>query len=269
MLAQVVVTGSTTTTVTLGPSGLSGRPDGSLYPHGQRGHPWQREAAGDADTRGYTHEYNHLHHDARSRREPPTLFRAALGVSGTHSITANFVTSDTNFIGSTGSVSQVVSATATTLSIAPSIAASAVDQPVAFTITLTPALSGSSLPKGIVTLTDAFTGNPICSQTVAADGTVPSCSTSFLAPGSHTVTAAYASSDGNFTRSTSSPVTITVTAAPTSVVVSSISPSPSSVNQSISFSALVTPAFSAIGLTAPNRLRCLLNRDNFHLHALL
>ena len=178
----------------------------------------------------------------------------------THMIVATY-SGDKNFnTSSSGTYMQVIAAGATKLAIVPNITSSQVDQPVVFAITLTGVPSGASSLAGTVTLTDGSTSKPICStSTVAADGTVPSCTTNFLAPGSHPVTAVYTNSSGNFTNSTSTTSTISVTAATTTVALPAIvpvsggtqQPNTSSVNQQLNFSSVVTPTYSDTGFTIP------------------
>jgi hypothetical protein len=119
---------------------------------------------------------------------------------------------------STSSVlSQVVQkANSSTALTAP--AAANLNQSVTFTATVTSSTSG--IPTGTVNFMLGAT--QLGSASVNASG-VAAFSTSTLAAGSHTITAAY-SGDGNFTLSTSSGVTVVVTAPGFSLGASALSP---------------------------------------------
>jgi hypothetical protein len=184
---------------------------------------------------------------------------AVLPTAATHTIVATFTPSNTNFQAATSSVlNQVVNPGTTTTVLAASPSTSTVDQPVAFTATITPSTSGVTNPTGKVSFSYVQAGTTIllCStqQTVKTVGSVTSaaCTAPFPAASTYTVTAAYTSGDPNFTGSTAPPLSQIVNASGTSVTVSTPSPSPSSVNQPVSFSAVVTPtSVTDTGLTLP------------------
>jgi hypothetical protein len=167
-----------------------------------------------------------------------TFSTSSLGV-GTHNITAAYG-GDTNFTGSTSNtVAQSVTnkpATSTTTTIASSVNPSVSGQPVTFTATV----SGSGgTPSGTVTFFDG--SNSLGSQTLS--GGTASITVSSLSVGAHSITASYGG-DSTFAASTSSVLQQTVnpvsTITPTTVAVTS-SANPSTVGQSISFTATVTP----------------------------
>jgi VCBS repeat protein/Big-like domain-containing protein len=184
---------------------------------------------------------------------------AALPAAGTHTIVATFTPSNTNFQTATsGVLNQIVNADATTATVIASPSASTVDQPVTFTVTITPSFSGATHPKGTVSFSYVLGGTTIvlCStpQFVKTSGSTSSatCTAPFPAASTYTVTAAYTSGDGNFLGSTAAPLTQTVNASSTSVTVSTPSPTPSSVNQTVSFTAVVAPiSVTDTGLTLP------------------
>ena len=184
---------------------------------------------------------------------------ATLLTQGTHTIVATFTPSNNNFQTAASSVlNQSVSAGTTTVALVSSSNPSAVDQSVTFTATVAPSPAGTTNPTGKVTFGYTQNGSAVvlCSiaQAVRTVGSVTSaaCSAPLTAAGTYTVTATYASGDANFTGSTSTPLSQTVNAAGTTVTVSTPIPSPSTVNQSVSFSAVVAPvSVTDTGLTLP------------------
>ena len=116
-------------------------------------------------------------------------------------MTAAYTRSDTNFTGSSGTVSQMVTATSTTTAVALSLpSGSDVNQSVTFTATVTPGISGQGHPQGSVTFTQ---GTTTLRTAVALSGGWHGVLTpSPMDVGSpFTVTATYTSSDTNFTGS--------------------------------------------------------------------
>ncbi|MGB2900514.1 MAG: Ig-like domain repeat protein [Candidatus Acidiferrum sp.] len=132
---------------------------------------------------------------------------------GGHSITATY-NADTNFTTSTaGSVSQTVNQAATTTAItAHTPNPSVVGQSVTVNFSVTPVLPGSGTPTGNVTVSDGL--GDTCTATAAA-GT---CSITFPAVGTKTLSAVYAG-DTNFTGSTSANAPHTVNAAATTTTI--------------------------------------------------
>ncbi len=141
-----------------------------------------------------------------------TFSTSSLAV-GTYSITASYG-SDSNFAASTSSAvpltvsaSPVTIATTTTLTASSSTAAPGTN--LTFAALVAP-VSGSGTPSGSV----AFSDGTAQLGTGTLDGTgKASYSTSSLAAGPHSITASY-SGDTNYSASVSSPVSVTVTAAP-------------------------------------------------------
>jgi hypothetical protein len=122
---------------------------------------------------------------------------------GTHSITAVY-SGDTNFAGSSSpALSQAVNQASSTTFVVSSVNPSALGQTVIFTATVKPANSGT--PTGTVTFND---GTAVLG-TGKLSGGKAKLSTSALALGSHSITAAYGG-DANFTASTSATLTQTV-----------------------------------------------------------
>ncbi len=165
----------------------------------------------------------------------PVVFLKA----GTHTLTATYG-GDSNFAGGTAGTSAVtVNATSTTTTLSPAVT-SPVNTPVTFTATITPAFTGTALPTGTVTFTNTSAAPPVtlCTQTIAADGTVPACVYTFSSAGQFTVKASY-SGDSNFGAS-STTVSQTISAGSTAIALAS-SLIQSSVNQPITLTAAFTP----------------------------
>ncbi|HVS44717.1 MAG TPA: Ig-like domain-containing protein, partial [Candidatus Dormibacteraeota bacterium] len=139
---------------------------------------------------------------------------SALAV-GAHSITAAY-SGDAAFNTSTSSVlTETVTQASTTTALQSSTAGSVFGQEVDLTATITPANGGS--PSGTVTFMDGATalGSP-----VAISGGTAVLATTTLPVGAHSITADY-NGDGSFLTSTSSTVSVTVTQATTSTVLTS------------------------------------------------
>lgn len=172
----------------------------------------------------------------------------AFAAQGTFNVTATYTSGDTNFSTSTSTaISQGVGAGATAVVLSSSPPASVINQPVTFTATIN-TNSGSTAPQGTMVYTDTLTNKVLCSVALTPSGSVPACTFAFPALGTHTITAAYTSSNANFSNATSSVLSEAVTQASTTTSVVS-APNPSNVNQSVAFTATVTPAFS--GATNP------------------
>ncbi len=141
--------------------------------------------------------------------------------AGAHSVSAQYL-GDGNFIGSASpAVSQVVGQASTTTSLAASPVTSVFGQLVTFTATVSALAPGSETPTGTVTFLD---GSSTLGMSTLNDAGTAYFSTSTLTVGSHPITAVY-DSDGNFTTSTSSAVSPTVSEASTST---SLTASPTS-----------------------------------------
>ena len=157
--------------------------------------------------------------------------------AGAHTITASYG-GDSNFSGSTGSLTQTVNqpVTATSTAVTSSANPSVVGQPVTFTATVSSNPPGSWLtPTGTVTFSDG--GSPIGTATLNGSGKA-TITTSSLAAGAHTITASYGG-DNNFSGSTGS-LTQTVNKAATTTALSS-SANPSVIGGQVTYTATVSP----------------------------
>jgi hypothetical protein len=131
--------------------------------------------------------------------------------AGSHSLTAGFAGS-TTFLGSVSStiaitVSPAVAGIATTTTLTASATTAVSGATLTFTATVTPA-SGTAIPTGTITFSDV--GASLGAGTLDATGKAV-FTTSALAVGTHTITAAYGGA-ATFASSTSSGLTITITA---------------------------------------------------------
>ena len=154
---------------------------------------------------------------------------SSLAVGG-HSITATY-SGDTNFSGSSDSLTQTVNQASTTTALSSSLNPSGFSQSVIFTGNVTSGATGSI--TGSVMFKD---GNTVLGTVNLANGSA-SITLSSLAVGGHTITATY-SGDTNFSGSNAS-LSQTVNQASTSTALSS-SLNPSGFSQSVTFSANVT-----------------------------
>jgi hypothetical protein len=138
---------------------------------------------------------------------------------GTQGITAVY-SGDANNDPSTSPVlNQVVQKANTTTALSANPPSPNLNQSVTFTATVTPGIAGT--PTGTVTFWDGTT--QLGTSPVNGSG-IATFSTSTLAAGTHSITAAY-SGDGNFNGSTSSAVSVTVIAPNFSLTSSTLSPS--------------------------------------------
>ena len=166
------------------------------------------------------------------------------------SLVANY-SGDTNFGKTSGNLSETVSASPTTTTLTSTPSSSTVNQQVAFTAVVTPTYTGSAVPTGKVVFTNTTTSTTLCTETLS-NGTVPVCNYTFAtapAGGTYNVTAAYTSGDTNFSGSSSSTYLQTVGKTATTTSVVSSAPTGSGVNQSVTFTATITPAVT--GSTNP------------------
>ena len=172
-------------------------------------------------------------------------------VGSPHSILATYG-NDTNFGGSSNSpaLSQTVSPATASVSLQSSSPSSAVNQSVTFTAQITPTTaipSGGVSLSGKVSFTDTPSGgsaSPISNCTTVAlvivgGAAQATCTTSSLALGSHTIAATYGS-DSNFSAVTPGTTPQTVSAASSSIALSSSAGGNTSiVNQTVVFSASI------------------------------
>jgi len=175
--------------------------------------------------------------------------------AGAHNITAAYTaTSGGNFQNSTAasSLSQTVSTAPTTTSTAIS------DQnPSTFgrLITLSTTVNSPNLNPGMGEGTVAFTegANTICSAGLGTGGgsNKAACSVSTLAAATHTITAVYTASGGNFQNSTAAAtLSQVVNPASTTTATASSDHNPSTAGQMITLSTTVTSAFANPGVGA-------------------
>ncbi len=178
---------------------------------------------------------------------------ASLSVAGSpHTVVANYLNADGNFIDSSGALtsSQTVRAATTSTAIASSLNPSNFGQSVTFTATITDTFTGSTAaPSGSVQFVVDGTnfGSPVALTGAGTTSSTASTATSTLAvTGSpHTVAANYVNADGNFgaSNSTLNPGQ-SVSATNTSVVVTS-SAGTIALGDTVTLTATVTPASGA------------------------
>jgi len=166
-----------------------------------------------------------------------TLSTSALSV-GVHDIIASY-NENSKFAGSNSSpLTETVDTDPTTTTLASSANPSSQNSSVTFTATVTG--SGPVPPTGTVTFNDGST--QLGTGTLNGSG-VTTFTTSSLAPGLHSITAAYGG-DANNAASTSSVLTQTIYPLLTTTTLAS-SANPSSLGSSVTFTATVTPSGSA------------------------
>ena len=169
-------------------------------------------------------------------------FTTSLLITGSHSIIAQY-RGDSNFSGSNStalaqSVNQDGSGTVVTSSSDPST----YGQSVTFTATVTAAGPGSGTPTGTVTFYDGPT--PLGSMTL--NNGVATLTTSALASASHSITASYGG-DANFTASTSTAITQSVSQDGSVTTLNTSSINPSVFGQAVTFTATVAAAAPGSG----------------------
>jgi len=154
---------------------------------------------------------------------------------GTHSISASYGGDANNNSSSSSPLLQVVNKAAAAVALNSSANPSLFGQTVNFTVTVTAVAPGAGTPSGTVTFSDGTTtiGTAALGPTGAATFT-----TSALAPGTHTITAAYGG-DGDFNPSSSSPLSQVVNKATATVSLNS-SANPSLFGQAVNFTVTVT-----------------------------
>jgi large repetitive protein len=172
-----------------------------------------------------------------------------LTVSGSpHTIKANYLNSDGNFVDSNGTLTggQTITAAAATLAFTtvPSGAVT-INTTANFTVTLT-IPTGSVKPAGNVVFSQGST--TLCTQAISASAPyTASCSTNKLVgPSPATVTANYTDTAGNFTVSTPATTSVTLTQVTTSLAITA-NPSTPTVDASTILKAVLT-----VGSSSPN-----------------
>jgi hypothetical protein len=126
---------------------------------------------------------------------------APFAATGSYSISASY-SGDGNFVNSaSAAITQTVGTASTSLSVTGPSTNPSVNQAVTYTATIAPGATGALSPTGTITFTDSVAGTQLCLPAIVTangkGGGSGSCAVSFLAAGSHTLTATY-SGDGNF-----------------------------------------------------------------------
>jgi predicted outer membrane repeat protein len=160
---------------------------------------------------------------------------------GGHTITATY-SGDTNFAASSSTSLITISASSTSTALVSSHpAGSSVNQAVTFTATVTQTPAGVQPLTGLLTFTDNNSAIASCTPATPPATGVVTCTDAALTAGSHTIKATY-SSDPNFAGSNSS-LTQTVNQGTTTLaLMSSAVANTSTINQSVTFTATVTPS---------------------------
>ena len=161
------------------------------------------------------------------------------GFRGSHFITAAY-SGDASHAASTVTMIQKIHANATTLALNSSSSPASFGQAVTFTANVSAVPAGAGTPTGMVTFQDGAT---IIGQAPLNSSGVVAVSSSGLAPGSHNITATYAS-DTQFAASSGSVVQVIQNGTSTTVTSTS---NPASFGQSIFFDAAVTATNGAPG----------------------
>ena len=160
---------------------------------------------------------------------------------GNHTITASY-SGDGNFTASTApSFTQVVNKDNTTTNLVVTVNPSVYGQSISFTASVAAVAPGTGTPTGSVTFFDGST----TLSTVTLTAGVATYTTTKLATGQHTITAAY-NGNSTFAISTSAALTQTVNQDHTSTVVTA-SADPSVYGQSVTFTATVSAAAPGSG----------------------
>jgi hypothetical protein len=163
-------------------------------------------------------------------------------------VVATYTSGDANFTGSVSPADvQGVGAGAVTVVLTSLPSPALVNQPVTFTATIN-TNNGSTVPQGTMTYTDTSTSTTLCTVTLTVSGNVPACPAAFAIAGTHLISATYTSSNSNFSNGNSNVLSQPVNATSTTTSLSSL-PAASGVNQSVAFTAVVTPGF--IGTAKP------------------
>ena len=172
-----------------------------------------------------------------------TLTTTQLSVGTSQSVTATYA-GDTNFIGSSASVSQTVNVRGTKTSLVSSLNPSVSGQNVTLTAVVSDVGAGATTPAG--TITFVIDGNTSGAVTVPLNGSGQAqLSTNALSMGSHTIVATYNPVTG-FSGSTSNTVLQTVLVNSNLTVTSS--EAPSVYGDTVSFTAKVVPVLQGFGV---------------------
>jgi large repetitive protein len=168
------------------------------------------------------------------------------GAAGADSVTAKYL-GDTNDASSSSSPATAISIgeDPTTTSLASSDLTPVVGETVTYTAAVAANAPGTGTPTGTVTFTNAA-NTTLCTETLnEASSDTASCSFVYTAPGTDSVTAAYAG-DGNYSASSSNAANETISVAQTTTAISS-SPSSPVVGQPVTYTATVAPVAPGSG----------------------
>jgi hypothetical protein len=168
---------------------------------------------------------------------------SSLSVGGSpRSLTATY-SGDTTYSASTSTpVPLTITPADTTTTVTSSQNPSVFGQTVTFTATVAVTPPGGGTPTGSVIFT--IDGNP--QAPVPLTGNQASITLSSLAVGSHTVSATYTNTDGDYSGSTSSTLTQVVNKANTTTTLTG-APNPSTTGQTVTFNATVAPVSPGAG----------------------
>jgi type II secretory pathway pseudopilin PulG len=172
---------------------------------------------------------------------------ATFTTAGTHSLTATS-SGDTNFAGSTGSLSQTVNKAATSTALSSSANPSVTGQSVTYTATVTVTAPGGGTPSSTDTVkfSDGATTITGCGAVTVNWATgQATCTTTYPAIGSHTITAAF-SGDANYATS-SGTLTQTVNTSATSTTLTSSS-NPVAIGTAVTYTATVAASSPGAGI---------------------
>jgi large repetitive protein len=145
-----------------------------------------------------------------------------------------------------------VNPAATTTSLQASNSSPPVGTSVTYTAAVTPANAGASKPSGTVAFLDGGSAISACTAqplTAGSQSSSATCTVTYPAAGSHTITAGYGA-DANFTGSTSSSTTVTVVGDTSTTKLAPPSPSPAATNQPVTLTATVTGTSAPKGTVA-------------------
>ncbi len=179
-------------------------------------------------------------------------FAFSTATSAGTTITATY-SGDTDFgSGTPAPMTQVIKPANTQVTLTSSSASPSVNDSVIFTAALVAVPTGAAIPSaGKVVFTDTTTNTTLCTDSFTTPGAALTCSAMFSTAVTHSITAAYTSTDPNFNSSTSGPFSQSVGAGGTVVMIATSLPLPagSSVNQSVTFSSTVSSP--SAGATIP------------------
>ncbi len=165
--------------------------------------------------------------------------------AGGHSITAEYGGDSNDHSSNSSAVAVTISPASTTTALATSTATPVVGQSVTYTATVRVSSPGGGTPTGTVTFTGA--AGQLCAEALDQDSTdQATCTTTYSAPGTDSVTATYAT-DGNFSSSASGSIGETILKSATTTDISSSPPSPV-VGQAVTYTATVAPVAPGAGV---------------------